>query len=65
MKNRLTAGIVAGTTAAALFGALNAAILTAAGQEYWALKGADWGDILFITHVSMIPKLWSPASYLF
>lgn len=52
--------ILSGAAASVVFGMLNAVILMTTGRDYWALKGAAWGGVLFIMHVSLIPKLWEP-----
>lgn len=53
--------VAAGTlTGASFFGSILAYFLTLSGRDYRLWKGLWFSGVLFIVHVSVIPKLWEP-----
>lgn len=46
--------------ASALFGSALAYLYARTGSDFWFLKAIGFGGVLFIVHVSVIPKLWEP-----
>jgi hypothetical protein len=52
--------LLAVLTASIFFGVLQVWLYQCTGNAFWVLKGAVYGGLLFITHVSLIPKLWEP-----
>lgn len=44
----------------AFFGFVLAYIYRITGRDYWPLKAAGYAGVLYLIHVSIIPKLWEP-----
>lgn len=54
----LGAFFIAIVASSSVFAIILAYVLLRTGFDYWYLKGAGFGTVTFVSHTSLIPKLW-------
>lgn len=57
---RIIAFVFSEVGSSSFFGVILAYLLIRTGRDLWFLKAVGFAAVLFIIHVSLIPKMWEP-----